>query len=272
MEKRFVAIWFRYLKTDWFARRQPSSKQHPFVLAAPDHGRMVITDGNAKAESLGIFRGMTVADARALYPSLKFMDDQPALPQKLLKALGEWCIRYSPFVSIDFPDGLVIDATGCAHLCNGEEAYITDIHQRLHQFGYTVQLAMADTVGASWAFARYGEGKMVIKKGDHPSAILSLPAAAIRPEKETLERLQKLGLHRVNDFISIPRTSLRRRFGTDFIKKINLVLGAEEEILQPVVPLTPYAERFPCFEPIITRTGIEMALQQLLETICTRLQ
>ena len=43
MQKRFISIWFRYLKTDWFTRRQPSLRDMPFVLAAPDHGRMIVT-------------------------------------------------------------------------------------------------------------------------------------------------------------------------------------------------------------------------------------
>ena len=33
-----------------------------------------------------------------------------------------------------------------------------------------------------------------------------------------------------------------------------------------------YQERLPCLEPIVTATGIEIALQRLLETLCHRLQ
>ncbi len=46
--KRFAAIWFPFLKTDWFSIRQPSLRDVPFVLAAPDHGRMLITAANEK--------------------------------------------------------------------------------------------------------------------------------------------------------------------------------------------------------------------------------
>jgi len=60
MSKRFIVIWFRHLKTDWFTRRQPEFKAIPFILAAPDHGRMVITATNNLAEAQGIYTGMVV--------------------------------------------------------------------------------------------------------------------------------------------------------------------------------------------------------------------
>src|SRR5258705_208630 len=119
MEKRFVSIWFRYLKTDWFTIRQPVLKELPFVLRAPSHGRMIITAVNSQAEREGISKEMMLADARAIVPDLEVQDDQADLAPRLLKRLAEWCIRFSPSVAVDLPDGLILDATGCSHLWGG---------------------------------------------------------------------------------------------------------------------------------------------------------
>ncbi len=70
----------------------------------------------------------------------------------------------------------------------------------------------------------------------------------------------------------MPRSALRRRFGDFFLQRLDQALGNEEEIIQPVQPIEPYQERLPCIEPIVTRQGIEIALQRLLATICDRLQ
>ena len=51
MGKRFVAIWFRHLKTDTMIRRQQALKEVPFVLAFPDHGRMLVTEPAALAKA-----------------------------------------------------------------------------------------------------------------------------------------------------------------------------------------------------------------------------
>jgi len=272
MQKRIVAIWFRFLKTDWFSLRQPRLREVPFVLALPDHGRMVITAANSLAQVQGIEIGMSAADARALIPSLQVLDDKPGLSSKLLKGLAECCIRYTPIAAIDPPDGLVLDVSGCAHLWGGERPYLKDIIMRIKGLGYNIRVAMADTIGTAWGIARFGQETAIIEAGQQITALLSLPPAALRLEADITERLQKLGLHQIRNIISIPRSALRRRFGNHMLQKLDQALGLEEEVIQPVQPVEPYQERLPCVEPILTAKGIEIALQRLLTSLCHHLQ
>ena len=272
MGKRFVSIWFRDLTTDWFTRRRPLLKNAAFVLAAPDHGRMVITAANPLAQQQGIHKGMTVADARTIISNLEVLEDDPELSSKLLKGLAEWCIRYTPAVSIDLPGGLILDASGCAHLWGGERLYLADIVIRLKNIGYYVRAAMADTLGAAWAKAHFGKDSPIIESGQQTTALLSLPPEALRIDPETIELLHKLGLKRISNFISMPRPALRRRFGQQLLTRLDQALGVEEEIMQPVQAIAPYHERLLCQESIVSATGIEIALRYLLEKICNRLQ
>jgi len=272
MQKRFVSIWFRQLTTDWFAIRNSELRNIPFVLSSTLRGRMIVVAANAIAQSKGIHSGMVLADARAEVPHLKELDDKPGLAEKLLKRLAEYCIRFTPYVSVDLPDGIILDVSGCAHLWGSDEQYLTEIVNRLTARGYVVRAAMADTAGAAWAIARYGSEPFVVKKGNHVEAIASLPPEALRLETDAIERLHKLGLRQVKDLLSLPRYSLRRRFGPRLMQQLNRALGLEEEVIQPLYPVISYSERLPCLEPIVTKTGIEIALQRLLETLCHRLQ
>jgi protein ImuB len=233
---------------------------------------MIITAANALAESNGIQTGMVLADARAIFPRLEVLDDLTDLPERLLKRLAEWCIRFSPVVAVDPPEGLLLNATGCSHLWGGDESYVSDIQKKLNARGYHVRVTMADTIGLAWGGARFGKDRAVISQENHIDSLLKLPPEALRLENETTERLHKLGLHTVRQFINMPRASLRRRFGKEFISRVDQALGKEMELIHPVIPLEPYQERLPCLEPIATAVGIEIALQQLLETLCLRLQ
>lgn len=271
MSKRFMSIWFRHLKTDWFIRQQPALKTIPFVLSTPDHSRMIVTAVNIPAQSEGIQTGITVADARALVPSLQVLDDQPELPGKLLQGIANYCIRYTPLVAVDPPDGLIFDATGCAHLWKGEQQYLTTIAKRFKDFGYHTRISIADTIGTAWAMARFGNDRTIVEHEQQTPALLPLPPAALRLEPETIERLEKLGLRTISSFISMPRTALRRRFGKHILLRLDQALGHEPEAIIPVQPIEPYQERLPCLEPIATATGIEIALQRLLDALCKRL-
>ncbi len=271
MPKRYLTIWFQYLRTDWFSIRNTSLAQKAFVLATPDHGRILVSAVNPIARSKGIEIGMAVADARALFPSMEVKDDNPLLPAKLLKGIAEWCIRYSPVVAIDPSDGLILDISGCTHLWGGEAKYLNELQSKLQARGYRTRAAIADTIGAAWAYSRFWEKTSIIEPGTHSSALLSLPTAALRFEMETVERLNKLGLHQLRDLVQLPRNALRRRFGTACLLRLDQAFGNAEEFIEPIIPLSPFQERLPCLEPIVTATGIEIAVKQLLEWMCLRL-
>jgi protein ImuB len=131
---------------------------------------------------------------------------------------------------------------------------------------------MADTIGAAWAVSHLIQGGAVIENGKQHAAILNLPPIALRLDPEILERLIKLGLRQVKDFIGMPRTALRRRFGKQLLQRVDQALGQEEEPMELLHPGEIFHERLPCLEPIVTAGGIEIALKSLLESLCQRLQ
>jgi protein ImuB len=269
--KRYVSIWFPHLATDWFELRKPALKKIAFVLVTASHGRMVITAANSLAQKKGVRAGMVLADSRAILPALQYFDDKPALVPQLLQRLAEWCIRFTPSAAVDPLGGILLDATGCTHLWGGDAAYVQDMLQRFAQRGYTAKAAIAGTIGAAWAVARFGN-ESVIENEKDIEALLPLPPEALRIEEATAQRLQQLGLRKIENIVSLPRNSLRRRFGSLIIQRINQAIGTEQEFIQPVYPIEPYQERLPCIEPIATREGIEIALQRLLKQLCRRLQ
>jgi protein ImuB len=274
MQKRYVSIWFRHLLADWQHIRRPELSAIPFVFAAPDHGRSIITAVSPLSASQGIEVGMKAADAKAICPGLEVLDDKAGRSLKLLSGLAEWCVRYSPMVMIDdfSADGLFLDVSGCTHLWGGEREYLKEIVSRLKSKGYTVRVAMADTMGAAWAISRFGTVTPLIPQGKHTGALLPLPPEALRLEELTFTKLRKLGFYQIKSFIGMPRSVLRRRFGEDFLARLGQALGTVDEILQPIQVPLPFQGRLPCLEPIKTRNGIEIAIMRLLENLCLRLQ
>lgn len=272
MEQRFASIFFPFLLADYTVRQHPHLKKEAFVLASPERGRSVVKAANSLAVDGGILPGMVVADCKAILPELQVVNYKQGLTEKLLHNIGLWCIRFSPIVAVNIPDGLIIETTGCAHLWGGEEKYLKHIIERIEKIGYAAKASIASSIGCAWAVARFGNNKSLIKKENIEQALSSLPPAALRLQHEELERLDQLGIHQIQSLLKIPRSALRRRFGEFLLKRIDQALGKEAEFIQPLIPLEPYTERLPALEPICTATGIAIALQKLLEQICTRLQ
>jgi len=271
MHKRFASIWFRHLLTDWKAIRQPDLKGKAYVFAEPDHGRMLIVALTDEARRYGVTEGMTVADARVIAPDLQVFDGKPGRNIKLLTGLAEWFLRYTPFVQLDPPDGLLLDVTGCAHLKGGEKPYLQNITSRLKAIGYDVRPAIADTIGAAWGVARCASDQLIIPEGQHRNALMPLPPSALRLPFDQLMKLRNLGLHQISSFVYMPDSVLRRRFGKNMVLRLHQALGQEVEYLFPLKEPVPYSERLACLEAIKTRPAIEIALNDLLEKLCKRL-
>jgi protein ImuB len=272
MAKRYMSIWFRHLITDWITLRRPELKDVPFICVMPNHNRIIVTAANTLAETEGVFVGMAAADAKAITDNLTVINYAEGKNARLLKQLGLWCIRYSPLVTVDLPDGLLLDISGCAHLWGGERGYLKEIVLKLRAYGYDARAAIADTAGAAWAVARFAKKAPIILPDMQAEALMTLPGAALRLEPEVIDRLNKLGLQTVGSFMQIPRRELRRRFGNGLLLRLEQALGIENEVLLPLVPPVPYTVRLPCLEPICTAKGIEIAIEKLLEELCTRLE
>lgn len=271
MMKRFVSIWFPYLLTDWYALHNKAVRDLPFVLKATARNSICITAANILAVQKGIYTGMALADARAIYPALESFDAIQGTSENLLKKIAAWCIRFAPVVAVDGSDGIIIDATGCSHLLGSDHAYVADIINRLKAKGFFAKAAMADTIGAAWAMARFRNKSCIVHSGKHQESIRLLPVQALRLPADTVERLHKLGLHQIKDIMHMPPRTLSRRFGKVIVQRLNEAKGTIEEFIEPVIPVAVYHERLACLGPIVHLAGIEIALQQLIEILCKRL-
>lgn len=269
--KWMVSLWFPYLLTDHLIIQKPFLKDQAVVFVAAQRGRMVIRAMNATASAAGITLTMVLADARALHPFLHVFDFKDHQAGALLKELALDLIRYAPDVGIDEEEGLWIDASGCTHLWNGEKNYLNEVLKRLRKMGYQVCGAMAKTIGLAWAAARFGQSGRIISSSEQLTLLAQLPPAALRLEPAVLARLHKLGFQSIKDFMYMPQAVLRRRFGDTLLQRLGQAKGEFAEKMDPISPIHPYQERLTSVDPIRTRKGIEIALDQLLQQLSTRL-
>jgi len=159
-------------------------------------------------------------------------------------------VRFSPAVALDGTDGLFLDITGVSHLWDGEAAMLDDLLARLAGNGIRAQGVVADTPGAAWALARYGDGPAVIPPGSQASVLAPLPVAALRLDAAATAQLPRLGLTRITRLLGLPRAQLTRRFGPLVVRRLDQALGQAEEALIFRRPPNPWFDRLAFAEPI----------------------
>ncbi len=148
-------------------REQPELARCAIVLYEQNarYGQRVKTCSAAAWEQ-SVRPGMPLAEAQTLLAEPEkavcplFACHDAGRDREALLELAEWCEQFSPIVGLDQadePDSLLLDVSGLAHLFGGEEALAQTVVAACRQQGLTARVAIADTAGAAWGFARWSE-------------------------------------------------------------------------------------------------------------------
>jgi len=250
----------------WLRTRSGQMASDPFA-----HGP-VIHALSATAKARGITAGARVVDVQAIHPDLHVEPADPRGDIAFLDRLVQWSRRWCPWTVTD-SDGILLDATGAAHLFGGEAAMLRDIVQRFAMHGLTARVAMAPTRGAAQALARHAHG--TICAGDTLALTLaSLPVAALRLPKDTVRLLDRLGLKTIGALTDIPRSALMRRFAhapsdRNPLTLLDRMLGKDADPLNAPADTVQYVSRVRLAEPVIDPTP---HLNALVEQLCGDLE
>lgn len=265
---RVVSLWFPRLASDRVLRAWPVDA--PFALTLKQNTANHLYCLNQEAQQQGLHRGMSYSDARAFCPTLQSRTADVSADQNFQRALARWATRYCPWVGTEGDDGLALNITGAAHLFGGEAAFLSDMRQRLARAGLSVRIGLADTRGAAWALAHYGEGTAA--QGQTLNHIASLPVAALRLDEKANVALQRLGVRSIADLVALPRPTITRRFGQDVLLRLDQALGDQPEQISPLPDPPHYGVRMTLPDPIGLSADVMAGTERLLEQLCAKLK
>ncbi len=278
--QRILSLWLRRLSTDRIKRWR--EQKAPLVITGKRGNAEILVAIDEAAETIGLRPGLGLAQAHAMHPKLDVVAEDAQADAQWLEAIADRCLRYTPLVALDAPDGLLLDISGCAHLYGGEDALVADLRCRLETADLAFSIAIAGTIGAAWAAAHYGEPASYACDSDdpHPNSspfrgrentqrnLLSpLPLAALRLEAGTVASLARVGLKRIGDIVDLPRAPLTARFGPHLLRQLDRALGREHEPLNPRLPVAPYVAEQNFAEPIACEEDVLRAIERLAKRL-----
>ena len=275
----------------WRSHLQKVDDDAPIIIVDQIKNAWRITHLDEAAELTGLCHHQSLSDARAICPHVEVAYEDAEADQLLLEAIADWCDRYTPLVSLDIPDGIMLDITGCAHLFGGEKLLADELLSRLFLQGFAASGAVASTPGAAWAASRFSTPLSIvtenrdeqeteiqpspvplIESGNEEEALAVLPLAGLRLDSETLGGLAKLGLRTIGQVMARPRAPLTRRFGKLLLLRMDQALGLVEEAITSRLPVPELMAERKLAEPIGRVEDIETLVERLAKCLCSDLE
>ena len=209
----------------------------PEPQAVAEHHRIVACDGKAAAR--GVRPGLSTAAASALAREVAIHPRNPAEETECLLGLAGWAAQFTPSVTLELPDSLVLEVSGSLKLFQGLEHIAGSLRAGCARMGLTALVAAAPTARAASWLAHAGSERFVADPAALEGVLAGLPVRVMTGDAATREALAAIGATHIGDVAALPRAGLARRFGRKLLDDLDRALG---RVPDPRTFFTPPAE------------------------------
>lgn len=206
-------------------------------------GQQRVMACNSAALSAGVTAGMGINAAYALARRLRIHARQPEAERCLLERLAGWAGKFTPRVSLELPDALLLEVKGSRRLFGGLAALVEQVLAGVSEQGVTPWIALAPTPRAALWVARSGERISVTAVSDLPGLLARMPVAVLRWPEHVVTLLASMGVHAVGDCLRLPRDGLARRVGPERLLELDQATGRLPEVRRDFHPEVRFSGR-----------------------------
>lgn len=224
-----------------FALAQPRPEPWAIIETVGNVDRVLAC--NPSAEAVGIAAGMKRSAAEVLAGNLLLSRRRPELEQAALEALATWAQQFTPTVSLQPPQALLLEIGGCLDYFHGLDALYQLVRDGLTSQGYAAQLGCAPTPLAALWLAQAGVDSACTEVDQLERVLAPLPVSLLPLPADRLQDLHLLGTRRLGQLWALPRKGLARRFGKGLPQLLDRALGLAADPRESFVPPDSFSKR-----------------------------
>ena len=194
-----------------------------------------------------------------VFPQLEALRGAAMLERLCLHAL-----KFTPRVSIEIPNALLLEIRGSVKLFGSLETLHAGIDAAWHHLELEVSSATAPSTLAALWLARAGRRELIEDPSLLASRLAELPIGCTAWDGERLRALRALGVSRVGELLRLPRAGMARRFGAAAVLELDIALTRQAAPRRSFVPRERFRERFDFEMEVETSAYLQKALEPLV--------
>jgi protein ImuB len=174
----------------------------------------------------------------------------PNLPPHALVPIAAWACQFTPRVSLEPPQALLLEIEGSLRLFGGREALLEHLRSGIAALGFAPAVGTSATArGALW-MARGGGG---------PLGALPLEVTGF-----DLEFFRSIGVATLGQLLALPRAGLAQRCGERVTREVDEALGAAPEARAFFSPPPSFSARLELPAEVTHAEGLLFGARRLL--------
>jgi protein ImuB len=160
-----------------------------------------------------------------------------------LKRLAQLAQRFTPRVSLEPPDALLLEVRGSLHLFSGLAGLKSALMQMCEALALRPLLAFAPTPLAALVAARAGRALEITTHAQLISQLAPLPLSALRWPLPVVQRLRSMGVRTLGAVLRLPRAGFARRFGSAQLARLDELTGRAPQLRDNFQPPLRFRRR-----------------------------
>ncbi|MCZ6658069.1 MAG: DNA polymerase Y family protein [Gammaproteobacteria bacterium] len=214
---------------------------------------------NQAALDAGIGLSSTLATAHGIHPSITHHQRNPASETQRLELLAEMCYRFTSQVSLEPPNGLLLEVSGSLNLFGRIDVLQRQVAELCRTLGHQVELSTAQTPSAALALSRSKE-----PQSGRQGGLAGVPLACTELSAKAVERFANMGITTLGPLLKLPEAELGQRFGTQLIHYLQRLTGAAPDPRIYITPQPTFASSLHFLEAITDKDALLFPMQRLL--------
>ena len=251
-------------------RRRPEFASHPTAVVDRDSPRGILLFVDEQALQGGVRPGLTYAAALSIARELRADVVEESEIAAGVEDLARQLHDFSPVVepSDQTPGVFWLDAAGLERIQPSTDAWAWSIRQRCEEQKLTARIAVGSSRFGTFAATRVIRDVIVFaREEDERRFVRGVPLVRLAIPPRLVESLDKLGVTRLGEFLDLPASGVRDRFGKEAWELHRNASNRAWSPLQPITLDDPIHDTIRFDLPVVDTTSLLFILRQRLEAI-----
>jgi protein ImuB len=157
--------------------------------------------------------------------------------------LARWALGYTPVVSLDAEDALLLEVAGSLRLFGGLQSLRMQLERDLAERGVCAMLACAPLPRAALWLARAGNQQACADLHGLGRLLADVPVSVTGWPVSVQQKLRQMGVHTLSACRRLPRDGFARRIGRRYLHALDEAFGRRQQLLSCYEPPLYFSDR-----------------------------